>query len=323
MFWIAKTLSYSMMFLRPKAYASLSLKRGILIVKIQMISGGLGNQIQQYVFARFIERHFPEEKFFYDDSRFFARQFLNGYELERVFGLKLNLLSKHLRDGVWSEVIRARKEDVFLPKILMDMGIQTVVIREPKLMNKPIFTGEIVNSFGFSPKIAELPYKNIYYLGVWRDQRWFLQYKEENLNELRFPEIIGKQNLEYEHEIQNSMSIGIHIRRGDFLSVGWVVPDECYKNACKSILEKRPEAHFFIFSNDLEWCKANADNLGFALTERVTYVSGNIGKMAYIDMQLLSLCKGIIRPAQSTFSQVAAWLDDNLEFEITLGEYYN
>ena len=65
----------------------------VICMRIQLINGGLGNQVFQYIFMRFAERYSPGEVWYLDDSAFFLGRQHNGYELEKVFGIKANLLS--------------------------------------------------------------------------------------------------------------------------------------------------------------------------------------------------------------------------------------
>ena len=168
----------------------------------------------------------------------------------------------------------------------------------------------------------ELPYTNIYYQEYWVEDRWFMEFKEENRAELTFPSLTESENQRYAEDIRNQMSVGIHVRRGDFVTIGWATPSECYYESCKSVLKQYPTAHFFVFSDDLEWCRENAKEMGFDLSPQTTYVEGNSAGRSYRDMQLMSMCRGIIRPALSSFSQVAAWLDRDLLFEVKVGKLY-
>lgn len=115
--------------------------------------------------------------------------------------------------------------------------------------------------------------------------------------------------------IGNSHSVGIHVRRTGFLDSNWVISPNQYLTACKQILEVYPKAHFFIFSDDLEWCQVNSTLCGFNLAAKTIYIKGNTVPNNYIDMQLLSMCNGMIRNAESSFSQVAGWLNPKLEFD--------
>lgn len=62
-------------------------------MRIVLFNGGLGNQLFQYIFSKVIEKYSREECIL-DDSEFFVAKEHNGYELEKVFGIKANLLSE-------------------------------------------------------------------------------------------------------------------------------------------------------------------------------------------------------------------------------------
>lgn len=293
-------------------------------MKIQLLANGLANQIRYYVFVRFAERCHPGEQWFFDDSFFFASHAHNGYELERVFGLKLNLLSNYFDADVWDKIVQLRAKGIIFPQILLDMGIPIVMFEGRLNGYQEPFSGEVIipdyPHLGFHSEYIDLPHENIYYHADWSSKKWFSAYEQENLSELVFPQLPDKRNLEYGRLIRESFSVGIHIRRGAFLDdqIGGIIPSELYFEACKKVLSSHPDAHFFIFSDELDWCQEHEKELGFDLSAHTTYISGNCGEKCYVDMQLLSMCRGIIRNAESSFSQVAGWLDRNLTFEIKL-----
>lgn len=291
-------------------------------MKIQVLSGGLANQIRHYLFVRFANRYRPNIKWWFDDSTFHVRSPHNGYELEKLFGVKLNLLSNFFDAKTWERIVEQRKRGVILPQTLLDMGTPIVLFEGRLHVDQAVFSGQTIlaegEHLGFHPEYIDLPYENIYYHAEWASRKWFDAYAEENRQELQFPPLTDKQNLDYAGQMGNCYSVGIHVRRGDFQAVGWDLPAEAYKPACQKIVLEHPDAHFFVFSDDLEWCRANEKELGFDLSQSTTYVAGNTGENNYIDMQLLSMCKGMIRNAESSFSQVAGWLNPHLEFEIKL-----
>ncbi len=286
-------------------------------MRIQFLGGGLANQIRHYVFVRYAERRWPGEKWFFDDSYFFSGHvYHNGYELESVFGIKPNLLSQYFDKTTWENILRWKAKGVGFPQILLNTGIPVVLVRDP--MRSAVFDGIAIKHYGFSPEIITLPYSNVYYDEVWAENEWFMAYQEENRAELVFPPLPDDRNREYADMICESMSVGIHVRRQGFVDEGTALTCRHYWEGCKEVVEKYPNAHFFIFSDELEWCKGHAEELGFCLAPHTTYVAGNSQPNNYIDMQLLSMCRGIIRNARSSFSQVAGWLDRDLMFEIKL-----
>jgi hypothetical protein len=73
------------------------------------------------------------------------------------------------------------------------------------------------------------------------------------------------------------------------------------------IKNKITNLHLYIFSDDMDWAKAN---LKFDV--QTTYVENNTGENSYLDMQLISLCKHNVI-ANSSFSWWGAWLNKKPE----------
>lgn len=287
-------------------------------MRIQFLNGGLANQVFQYIFVRFAEKYCPGEQWFLDDSFFFLNDVHNGYELEKVFGVKPRLLSECLSEESWKECIGLKKAGSSIPQIFLDKGIPMVMLTENtnfQYMNP--FQGKVrlIEANQFDPEIVKIPVENIYYHGYWINKHWLESYKDEILAELQFPALTDEKNIAYANLINNSLSVGVHIRRGDFLKIGWDLPDEYYRNNSSKILEAYPEAVFFVFSDDISWCKQNAERLGLNLPKEAVYVEGNTDGRNYIDMQLLSMCRGMLM-SNSSFCYLAALMDRQLEFWI-------
>lgn len=127
----------------------------------------------------------------------------------------------------------------------------------------------------------------------------------------KFPELGFGENFELRKSILGGNSISIHIRRGDYVNnpkwrsiLGDICDLEYYNFAISRINERIEDPRFFIFSDDSNWSK---DNLRL---DNAVYINWNSGDKSYIDMQLMSLCKHNII-ANSTFSLMAAWLNNN------------
>ena len=84
-------------------------------------------------------------------------------------------------------------------------------------------------------------------------------------------------------------SVAVHVRRGDYVKIGWTSQNEFYNKAIKDILVDYPNAELFVFSDDIEWCRENEEALGFSRAKNVVYVEGNTEGKNYIDLQLMSL----------------------------------
>ncbi|MRS03235.1 hypothetical protein EG832_08445, partial [bacterium] len=159
---------------------------------------------------------------------------------------------------------------------------------------------------------------NVYYHGYWITNNWLDDIYQEIKKDFKFPPIKDKANLGVQTRILNTDSCGIHIRRGDFVKINWNLNTDYYLGAINEMIKLRGNSvHYFVFSDDIEWCKANENALGFRFVkDQLEYVQGNYdGKSNYVDMQLISCCKWLIM-SQSAFCYMAALLSDQLKGEI-------
>ena len=108
-------------------------------------------------------------------------------------------------------------------------------------------------------------------------------------------------------DIQNSNSILINIRRTDYLNTSFhgVFGSDFVNDAVAMIKEKVENPKFFIFSDDVDWCRDNLHVENSVLVDH-TYA----GKKFETYLQLMVNCKHFIIP-NSTFAWWAAWLCNN------------
>ena len=290
--------------------------------RIQMFSGGLGNQMMEYIFLRYAERRRPEAIWILDDLFYHAYDYLPVLQqFENIFHVKWKRISQLCEEDTLEELIRLYRKNIRLPQILLSQGIPVIRVSE---YTYGLFQGmTLKKKRGYSPEILNLSDRYVYYDSIFMDRCWFMQDREENLAELAFPPLLDARNQRYADAIRANISVGIHVRRGDFLQVGWAFHTAAYRKSCEMVLERYPDAWFFVFSNDLDWCRRHAAELGFNFSKHTVYVSGNEAfEKNYMDMQLLSMCRGMIRLGLSTFSSVASWIDQNLAFEALIGDLY-
>lgn len=126
----------------------------------------------------------------------------------------------------------------------------------------------------------------------------------------KFPPVHDSENCNYLSLIKTACSVSIHVRRGDYLDdlnlgiFGDICSKEYFQKAVSKIYTIFDNPHFFVFSNDLQWCMENLK------LSSVTYVSGNIGPSSWKDMYLMTNCSHNII-SNSTFSWWGAWLNPN------------
>lgn len=101
--------------------------------------------------------------------------------------------------------------------------------------------------------------------------------------------------------IKGNTSVGIHIRRGDFVALGQDDNSAYYKAAIAYFYKKDPTTKFYFFSNDLEWVRKEFGvNNSFYY---VTAINGNIGDVE--ELFCLSYCKYRILSSISGYGQLA------------------
>ncbi len=149
-------------------------------MKIQYLNGGLPNQLFRYIFVRFAELYNPsEEPWLIDDSFFFVNNVHNGYELEKVFNIQANLLSRNFDSDVWNEFIRNKKEGISIAQSFNNMGFNVQMVAETtNYKEHNPFGGKIfqISANEFHPEITKLPGEVIYYHGYWINTKWFQTY---------------------------------------------------------------------------------------------------------------------------------------------------
>ncbi len=291
-------------------------------MKIVFLNGGLANQVFQYIFYRYAQINAPEEEWLMDDSFFFVHNVHNGYELEKVFGLHPNLLSRKFDPDVWDYMIQLKKEEnKSIPQILLDNGTDINMVVEGDTMEKwNPFDGEKASiDVGFFNPLIPYVTGNTYYHGYWINSEWLKAVEKEVRPELTFPEINESHNMEYLKKIQSSPSCSIHIRRGDYATLGFSLPDKTYREGLIKLMDSAGSFNLFVFSDEIDYCRTHMHEMGLDLAKETIFVEGNKGEKAFRDMQLMSSCRYMVN-GNSSFCYLAALLNENLEMFITTSE---
>lgn len=290
-------------------------------MKVQFFNGGLANQAFQYIFARYNELSYPGDVVYLDDSYFALNTVHNGYELEKVFGIKPHFLSECFDEDVWNYILEEKSKGKSVPQILNENGIEMYMV------------SEVEDAFhGFNPfygKVVKVPCEkydhniigasgDVYYHGYWINKWWMEKYKDIFLKEFTFPKIEDEKNKVYEEKIENTHSVSIHIRRGDYVTLKCDYKDFQYGILISRFKEKIlistevetdvKKWNLFVFSDDIEWCKDHQKEMGMDSFGEVIFVEENISGKNYIDMQLMSRCEAMIM-SNSAFCYLAALLN--------------
>jgi hypothetical protein len=235
----------------------------------------------QYALLHYLQINGDSESFVYRYGRYLEEH--NGCELNKVFGV------------TFPQKI-SRCKDIYITTYLF-------VHRALRFLQR-----HNVQLFGlfdicFSYRVIVFPQWENYY---------FVKDIPSLESIFRFPAITDNRNTETLDKILLTNSISIHVRRGDYVhsphwraSLGDICDVAYYQNAIALIENEIESPCYFVFSDDINWCKSN-----LVLHQDVTYIDWNTGLNSYIDMQLMSKCKHNII-ANSSFSLWAAWLNEN------------
>lgn len=258
-------------------------------MKIVRFMGGLGNQMFQYALYRKLQYLNQSVK---ADVGWFGENIIhNGFEISKIFrNIDLEIAAK---DEISS---------------LSDIsnGFFNVVRR--KILRKYKTTHYKEKGLFFQPEVFEMA-DNLYLDGYWQSEKYFFDIRNLLLEEFKFPKIESEYNRKILDIIENSNSVSIHVRRGDYLNnniYSNICSEKYYKSAINLIMKRINEPVFFIFSDDIEWCK---ERLFSEREKNIHFVDNNQGENSFIDMQLISLCKYNII-ANSSFSWWGAWLNN-------------
>ncbi|MCR5002184.1 MAG: alpha-1,2-fucosyltransferase [Lachnospiraceae bacterium] len=296
---------------------------------IVRFTSGLGNQMFQYSFYRFLKDLYSDVPVKADLTWFYANNDHNGYELERIFG--------KVADSDFS-IEEATKGEIFkvtglVPNMVRGGGTGSRAFekfrrypnriireftqkkREPYIIDQ--LSGKICNEDSADghnemyEKVTHLDTaKDWYICGFWIEEKYLYGRLEEIRKQLRFPEIEDERNINLSDEIRSCNSVSIHVRRGDYLSATYEnmfvsLGRDYYEKAVGYIKDRVDEPKFFIFSDDADFVRNE-----FTWLDDKCIVTGNEGDESFRDMQLMSLCKHNII-ANSTFSQWGALLNEN------------
>ena len=296
-------------------------------MKIVNIIGGLGNQMFQYAFALSLKEKYPQEDVLIDTSHFhylFTNKYRgtnlhNGYEIDKVFPkAKLKTASAfQLMQVTW-----------YMPNYLLSR-----VLRKYLPIRKSEYVQERKDIFAYNPEPMNID-GNCYYEGNWESVHYYVDARRRIQQDFSHG-APNATNANYIRAMENEDSIGIHIRRGDYLQ------SQKYSNICnldyytrgiEKMLEDGKRHSFYIFSNDMKWCEENIVPL--CGDNKVVMVRENTGKLSCWDMFLMSHCKDLII-ANSSFSWWGAflnaregrvvapqkWINEEREFDIWLDEW--
>jgi hypothetical protein len=146
--------------------------------------------------------------------------------------------------------------------------------------------------------------------GYFQSLFYLMPRDEEILEELSFSSLATAEIGDYARAISRETSVSVHVRRGDALTNHgdrlpyWQDDHVCYfENAMRLMRSKVARPTFFIFSDDIEWCR----QAPIFRTDCEFVRPNQFGENPAIDLLIMSNCRHHI-VTNSTYSWWAAWI---------------
>ena len=257
-----------------------------VVVKLQ---GGLGNQMFQYA---------------------------AGLALARRQGVRLKLDLGFLLDRTPQANFTYREYCLNLFNLPPDCE---VLEKSANADHLPRF---VEQQFHFDPRFLELN-GDVYLDGYWQSPRYFESIQDElrsTFSSLPTPLTVEQQALA--NLIDARESVCLNVRRGDYVTnpvtKAWhgVCQESYFQEAVAWVRRRVPDAHFFVFSDDIEWCR----NVNLVGNSPVTFVSHDYaGDRFGIYLQLMARCRHFILP-NSSFGWWAAFLRTSVDKVVIVPE---
>lgn len=242
------------------------------MTKIVKIYGGLANQMFQYAFGVAVgARQFDLSWF--DHIKNMENVTKRSYELD-VFNVNAKIYNPKTS------------------KLLKKLGIETKIIQEKQYYN-------------YDPSLLQQRGRVIFD-GYFQNEKYLNPVKNQLIHDFSLRGNLDKKNIEMLNKIKNCESVFIHVRQGDYTKYPDTHPIldvDYYNNAMKKIEKLVKKPHYFVFSDNINWCKKNIKT-----NHDITFIDFN--NPGHIDMELMKNCKHCII-ANSSFSWMSAYLNQN------------
>lgn len=270
------------------------------------VKGGLGNQMFFYAFSLYLKDKKIPSYLVWDEYAFTKQH--NGVELYEAFNISIGLLTRIKINFL-----------IKINKSSLPFAFKRILGRVSKYRYLSINVYTQTTPYSYDNILSITEDKKIFVDGYWQNHQYVNSIKDILLEtfEFKLPSNFSK---DYLNKIRNCNSVSLHIRRGDYLdpqfaNLNVIKSNDYYTRAIELIKEKISSPLFFIFTDDVAWAKKEFISKDFV------FIEGNVNKLAYLDMYLMSQCKHNII-ANSTFSWWGAWLNRNASKIVIAPDYW-
>lgn len=244
---------------------------------IVRISGGLGNQMFQYAFARALQMQGNQVQLHWHSHHTKASH--NGFELDQIFTNKLSSEIPLANQSLTGQIRAWHKRKTGRRRELHELQFQAHFLKV----------------------------KSGYLDGYWQSEAYFASIRGTIQHHFNFKPLLGRQNRELLTKIEAQPSCSVHIRRGDYVGhseLGGICDAAYYKRALDELDLRHPNCPLLVFSDDIEFSKDLLKD-----RKNIHFCDWNRGSDNWMDMELMCRCTHHII-ANSSFSWWGAWLSN-------------
>ena len=256
------------------------------------VTGGLGNQLQQYAIYRKFVMMGVEARL--DVSWFNEAQMTQSDKAKGASGIPV-VTKRQLELRKFDRILFEACSEEDKRRLIGADGIEGMFRR--KLL--PFTVRRFQETEMYHPEI--FTFEDMYISGYFACEKYFADIMYDLRSKIQFPPSDNIRNHELAMEMRWCNSVSVHVRRGDYLKpenaemFGNICTDAYYEAAINLMKEKVEDAHFYIFSDDVDYVREKY------VGEEYSIVDLNHGKDSFYDMWLMINCNHNIC-ANSTFS---------------------
>lgn len=266
---------------------------------------------QLYISFEELEKRKTDAETFFDTLKFF------NVETYKVIDKVILTKFQKILDFLYRanlKFIRTIKKKIGLSMTFNDYKILD------KIWHKILNTNGLYYYMPTNQQFYKSKNKNIIFYGSFESEKYFDDYKEEIYRMFTPKNPKSNKNEQLYRKIQDTNSVCVTIRRGDFLSDKfkndfYICTPDYFDKAISIMNKKVKEPQYIVFSDDVDWCKKNMN-----FPETTMYESGE--DEIWEKIRLMYSCKNFII-SNSTFSWWAQYLSRNKEKIIIAPRVWN
>ena len=214
---------------------------------VQQINSGLGNQMFQYSFGLLVEKR-TSETVKLDYSAFYS------LESDTVRVPRIEKFQIHLKPADKNDIASICK---FQHRgNSLSLGYKIGIFAEDKLNRK--YFREPNRAYIDPGKLIDYDFFD----GYWQSWRYVEEVKYQVATEYKPNYSLSDNTQATKDKMENENSVFVGVRRGDYAAEKehyGSFTSEYYLQAMDYISRRVKDPVFYIFSNDIEWCKTNLD----------------------------------------------------------------